>query len=251
MQENNIVNIRIHGYELPVVYRNLILTQPVCDHHEFSFVWNAGYFKSDANFQLKVIKTFIGASISISFGDKEFSGLITEISIDDRNSNSQSFIIKGSSPTVLTDDIPRSSSYYKKKLSDIVTKVLESVPDNAIVKSISPVNTDPLHYTTQYNETDFQFLCRLATRYGEWFYYDGSKLVFGKTGDSGVKLKAGSDLDRIVIQANLQPSKFNYKSYDAHKGEPINKNLASLNKDIKNDFSTTTTTNSLSTFSIS
>ncbi len=248
---SNIVSIKIQNYDKTVVYSNLVLSQTVCGHHEFRFIWNAGDFKSDVNFQLKIIKDFIGASVNIAFSDNEFNGIITEIAIDDRSSDAQSFTIKGQSPTVLIDDIPRSSSYYKKPLTDIIKKVLENVPDNSIGKTIEPVTKDKLHYTTQYNETDFQFLSRLAIRYGEWFYYDGSKLIFGKPGTSNAKLKVGTDLDRVVIQANLQPSKYNYKSYDAHKGETISKNLATLDKDIKNDFATTAISHSLDTYSLS
>ncbi|MBL0053064.1 MAG: hypothetical protein IPP29_16915 [Bacteroidetes bacterium] len=36
----------------------------------------------------------------------------------------------------------------------------------------------------------------------------------------------------------MQPNKFSYKSYDYHKGEPINKELSSFSGSVKNDFST-------------
>ncbi|HKR05907.1 MAG TPA: phage baseplate assembly protein V [Bacteroidia bacterium] len=247
---SKIGSVKIQGYDKQVIYRNLVLSQPVCDHHEFNFVWNAGDFKSDINFQLDVIKSFIGSTITISFKENEFNGIITDVSVDDRGANAQSFIVKGYSPTILADDVPRSASHTKKNLSAIAKKTLENLPDNAMSKSISPVTGDTLHYCTQYNETDFDFLCRLATRYGEWFYYDGSALVFGKPGDSGAKLKTGTDLDRIVFQASLQPNKYNYKSYDAHSGADISKKLSTLSKDIKNDFATSAINHSLSTYSI-
>ena len=33
---------------------------------------------------------------------------------------------------------------------------------------------------SQYNESDFDFIRRLAWKYKEWLYYDGTRLVFGK-----------------------------------------------------------------------
>ncbi|MCH5688641.1 hypothetical protein LWM68_32950 [Niabella sp. W65] len=32
----------------------------------------------------------------------------------------------------------------------------------------------------QYDQTGFGFLSSLATRFGEWMFYDGEKLQFGK-----------------------------------------------------------------------
>jgi type VI secretion system secreted protein VgrG len=231
------VTISIQGQDKPLVYRNLVLNQVVCGHHHFSFIWNVGNLIHDGGSQLNIVKNTIGATVSIQIDDNLFSGIITQITVQEETGSSQAFTIKGQSLTVFLDDAPRSASYYKKNLQKIVKSSFEGVPDNVMKTSVSPQDTEEKHYVVQYNETDFQFLQRLAIRYGEWFYYDGKQLVFGKPGDSEAVLKSGSNLTSYVIQANIKPSKVTVFGYDHHKGEAINKELTGLKSDVKNDFS--------------
>ncbi|HMT28739.1 MAG TPA: phage late control D family protein, partial [Bacteroidia bacterium] len=230
------VTVSIQGQDKPIVYRNLVVNQVVCGHHHFSFVWNVGTLNHDAGSQLNIIKNTIGATVSIQFDDNLFSGLITQVIVQEESGSSQSFTIKGQSLTVFLDDVPRSSSYYKKNLQKIVKSTLEGIPSNVLKTSISPQDGDEKHYISQYNETDFQFLKRLATRYGEWFFYDGKEMVFGKPGDSEAVLKSGSNLTNYSIQANIKPTKYTLHSYDHHKGEAINKQLTGFSSSVKNDF---------------
>lgn len=231
------VSVSIQGQDKPIVYRNLVVNQAVCAHHQFSFIWNVGSLLHDAGSQLDIVKNTIGATVSIQIGDNLFSGIITQVTVHEETGSSQAFTIKGQSLTIFLDDVPRSASYYKKNLQKIVKACLEGIPDNVMKSSVTPQDTEDKHYVTQYNETDFQFLKRLATRYGEWFYYDGTQLVFGKPGDSEATLKSGSNLTSYVIQANIKPSKYALFSYDHHKGESIKKELSSLSSSVKNDFS--------------
>ncbi|HNP47544.1 MAG TPA: phage baseplate assembly protein V [Bacteroidia bacterium] len=232
-----VVTIKIQNFSGTVIYSNLVIEQPVLGHSVFSFIWSVGDFKADVDFQLDVIKNYMGSVVDITLGNNSFSGIITQISVDERSSASHAFAIKGFSPTILLDDIPKSSSHYKKSLDDIITKSFSGIQGNKLSKDIKAINKDILHYTTQYNETDWQFISRLATRFGEWCYYDGTKLAFGQMGDSGVKLVNGVDVKRVIIRASLQPHQFSYKSYDPFKGESLSKTMGSFSSEIKNDFS--------------
>ncbi|MEP7169203.1 MAG: phage baseplate assembly protein V [Bacteroidota bacterium] len=229
------VSVSIANFKDDVIYRNLVVNTVVGGHHQFSFTWNVGNLKNDQAFQVKTIKDNIGSLVSIQFDKNEFTGIITSIAVEDINSATQAFVVSGQSLSILIDDVPQCASYYKKNLKKIITGTLDGVPDNVLKKNITPTNTDEHQYITQYNETDFQFLQRLSTRYGEWFYVDGQKLVFGKTGNSGAELKAGSDVKNFVIQGNLQPAKYSFKAYDGFKGENINKDGSPLDS-LSNDY---------------
>ena len=117
-----IVSIKIQNYESTVIYSNLVIEQPVLDHNVFSFIWSVGDFKADVDFQLDVIKKYMGSTVDITMGDNTFSGIITQISVDERSSASHSFSIKGYSPTILLDDIPKSASHNKKNLNELANK---------------------------------------------------------------------------------------------------------------------------------
>jgi type VI secretion system secreted protein VgrG len=243
-----IVSIKVQGYNSNVVYSELVVQQPILNHHEFSFTWNIGNFKSNANFQLDVFSKYLGAIVNVNFKDNGFSGIITQLTVDERNGASQSFLVKGQSPSILLDDVPKATSYFKKTLGEIVKKSLHGAQDNMLKYHVEPDhNTESIHYLVQYNETDFQFACRLAIRYGEWFYYEGKKLIFGKPGDSGTKLQNGVDLDRLVMQANIQPGKFMFKNWDAHTGQQFSKELGQIIPS-KNSFSSLTVDKSYKIF---
>lgn len=243
------VSVSMQNHSGTVVYRNLVINQAVNDHHHFSFIWNVGTLNHDASSQLDIIKNNIGSIVTIEIDDNTFQGVITQISVHEQTDRTQSFTVKGQSLTILLDDIPHSASYYKKNLEKIIKSTLEGIPSNVLKKEIDPQSKDEHHYIAQYNETDWQFLQRLASRYGEWFYFEGSKLIFGTSGDSGAVLRSGSNLTSYTIKANIVPNKFSYCSYDYHKGEPVNKELGSFSSDVQNDFSSAATNKSKEVYS--
>jgi type VI secretion system secreted protein VgrG len=216
--------VEVKGFDKAVVYKNLRLEQGAITHHYFSFVWNIGDFKADGNHQMEVADKYIGKLVTITLKDNIFVGLITKISIDEVNNASHSFIISGQSPSVLLSDNLRASSYYKKNLSHIVDKTFTNVPGSDLKKSISPLTKDELFYIVQYNETDFDFLVRLAKRWGEWFFYDGQKLVFGEPDGTTTELTA-SDLHQFRLNVSIKPLKFSYTGFDPHKGEALSDTL--------------------------
>lgn len=46
---------------------------------------------------------------------------------------------------------------------------------------------DTIFYTTQYNESDYEFLQRQAMRYGEWMFNNGKRFFFGKLDDQEIE----------------------------------------------------------------
>jgi uncharacterized protein involved in type VI secretion and phage assembly len=231
------VTIQLQNYNKPVIYLNLTLSQNVGGHHHFSFIWNVGEVKSNENFQLDIIKNNIGKIVNIEIGDNLFKGVITRILVQDQNSKTQTFHVSGQSLTILLDDVPKSASYYRKDLAKIVNSTLENIPENVLPKEVKPSNKESQCYITQYNETDFQFLQRLSSRYGQWFYFDGLTLNFGSVQHSGLKLKNVADVNNFMMSASLQATQFGYKAYDYHQGDVIDKESGKLDTEVKNDYS--------------
>ena len=52
--------------------------------------------------------------------------------------------------------------------------------DGKVQLALNAAHKKQLDYICQYEESDFDFVRRLALQYQEWMYYDGLKLVFGK-----------------------------------------------------------------------
>ena len=121
------------------------------------------------------------------------------------------------STTYLLENGENCHSWLDWTLSDIVGELC----GKASVKLLAnPENRDPVGYVCQYNESDFDFIRRLAWKYKEWLYYDGTRLVFGKP---ELPDAVGLEFERNLIsfetgvQTLARPAKvFSYVSKDDH-----------------------------------
>ena len=104
-------------------------------------------------------------------------------------------------------------SWLDKPLADIV----KSITDNPRLSvKIDPKFTSPIEYESQYLETNFEFLQRIAKHYNEWLLYDGDTLFFGEPekGDA-IPIVHGVDIDEIDIGIQTHGKKFQSFSYDS------------------------------------
>jgi len=107
-------------------------------------------------------------------------GIVTEVSLNRRNKGNREVLVKGYSPTILLDGRPNCKSYTGKTLSAIVNDLHSQIPQNDLKFVTDPAFTGEIPYVVQYKESNFNFLNRIADRYGEWCYYDGKELKFGR-----------------------------------------------------------------------
>ena len=133
--------------------------------------------------------------------------------------------IKGYSPTILLDDGPHCMSYEEKDLSEIVrlataSYTLETAP------TIKPVTRDVFPYIVQYNQSVFGFLSHIASRFGEWFYYDGQKMIFGSETSESINLKYGVDLMDFNLKMQTHPKTFKYVTRDYYTDEKLESSIA-------------------------
>jgi Rhs element Vgr protein len=212
--------ISIEGYNGPVEFSSVSLEQRVGGHHYFSFFWRPGGVISDISYQRQIVESYIGKSLSITFGSYRFQGLITSIGVIDEDGATRGFQVAGVSPTILLDDVPQSTSYYQKNLQAVLQASLQDA-GSSMKTEIVPAFKKQIPYCVQYNETDFDFLARLAARYGEWMYYDGSKLVIGDIQKSDTRLENNKTLHNLKIVATVSPQRVNLVSYDAMTASPV------------------------------
>lgn len=126
--------------------------------------------------ETEIAKWAQGAQIA----DLEFDGLVTGTSAT-RDSSQYVVHVEAKTWDALLQDHPNCKSYENKTLSDIVQDVLDGVPNLNLM--VIERYSDVIEYTVQYNETNYDFLKRLARRYGEWFFNDGTFLLFGQIGE--------------------------------------------------------------------
>jgi type VI secretion system secreted protein VgrG len=169
-------------------FSNISITQDIQHHHSFEVVYSVDAFDNTSFDVLQKSKNYIGKKIVIQFGvlifekklpDNEFVGLIMQVGVSRSGNGEKNIVIRGQSPTILMDGLGQCKSFTKKNLKGIADGLLKNLPQS-LSTSIQPMFSGTIPYVVQYNESNYLFLQRMAARYGEWCYYDGRKLVFGK-----------------------------------------------------------------------
>src|SRR5690606_2244566 len=213
MPENSIranteITIQDYNGNKPVLFSNLLLNEAFLSVNSFSFSMRpSGSDTTTLNAIINFKKEVLGKDIEISFkkGDTavyQFKGVIAEVNSTLVDNNYYEFSIEGTGLFGKVNETPEYHSFYKKKLDAIIDDVFEGSNLKSSVEK-SPGNTAELHYTVQYNQTAFEFMTSLATRFGEWMYYDGQKLQFGKKPESAaIELVMPNDVANVNIRAH-------------------------------------------------
>ena len=209
------------GKELKNV-SGLTIEQDLFGHHQFALSVPFEELE-DANelFFHESHRNVVGKTIRFSFDPLlekgqfafQFKGIITELALKNTSDTSNVFVLKGYSLTILLEDSRLRRTFLQCSLSDIVDQVLTPYPSNLLKRSVKPNHSDSLKYVVQYDETNFEFLARLAAEYGEWCFYDGQQLVFGKPDDQKADFKVDG-MQTFAMSLRLMPAKFLYSRYD-------------------------------------
>lgn len=261
--QNNITNIKIaiEGGVNITKYKHFSLSQSAVEHHSFLLVLDYDSLGEAENHQMEHIKNLLGKRITITFfyrgemkdvPERNFVGVITNVSFSRERNNQGSIVLTGKSPTILLDAAPHTQSFGGKQVIALKSVVEQTIKEG--LGSNFSFRVEPSYsnvtYLCQYEETHYNFLARVAETYGEQFFYDGEKLHFGKlpTPEAPIKLMFGKNVDEIDIQMRTQHinrSFYGYNSGDdkalTSKETPI-EHKSSLAKDAfeisKNTFKT-------------
>ncbi|MTI31747.1 type VI secretion system Vgr family protein [Xanthovirga aplysinae] len=222
------VSITVDGHDSPIVFANLAIGQELCTHQHFSFLWQySEEMLLSPDDQANFVKEQLGSKVTITLYSAErevyFIGLITAIQIHSKDQATTSFLISGSSPTLLIDDVQQNQTFLDMPLQDVINQALADAPSNLYdPESFEEAKNEQILYGVQYNETDFQFLSRMAARYGHWMYYNGVNLRFGKIETPGVTLTNGHNLQNMRTSVQLNSPKLAVSAYNFKEAEKLN-----------------------------
>ena len=217
--------VTVKGEEQKFV--SLHLRQGFNRHHTFTVVVN--YLSPNNTFQQTPEKfiDYIGETASISFVHRQtgesydFEGIITQVEMVGSMGETGGVAIHGTSPTILYENNRTLDSWMDQSLSTIIKEVTQEYGKVNLVSN--PKYATPIPYMAQYNESVFDFMNRLSALYGEWFYYDGTKVYFGKPDrDNTEKIVYDMDLEEVRLVANLVPGKSARYDYVAQENKQHN-----------------------------
>ena len=217
--------VTVKGEEQKFV--SLHLRQGFNRHHTFTVVVN--YLSPNNTFQQTPEKFigYIGETASISFVHRQtgesydFEGIITQVEMVGSMGETGGVAIHGTSPTILYENNRTLDSWMDQSLSTIIKEATQEYGKVNLVSN--PKYAAPIPYMAQYNESVFDFMNHLSALYGEWFYYDGTKVYFGKPDrDNTEKIVYDMDLEEVRLVANLVPGKSARYDYVAQENKQHN-----------------------------
>lgn len=221
---NNVkVEVKVDGKECD--FSSLNLRQTMFGHHLFSIELNYRAKDKDVWAQTpgKILE-LLGKEVSILISDREgntteFEGLIKKVNMGGKSSNQGVVTIYGGSPTLLMTDDYSMATFVETDLASIVHETITNL-GLKIQHQIEPANNNEIPFVYRCKESSYDFLRRLTTACGEWFYYDGKKVVVGFTKAQGGKAGAEEDIslnfkdDLIEMEIGATLGNYDIEQYD-------------------------------------
>ncbi|ROH91268.1 Vgr family protein [Chryseobacterium cucumeris] len=215
-------------------FKHFKLSQSAAKHHEFNLMLAHDALGNAENHNLEEAQSFLGKRITVVFkykdvekgAERNFVGVITEVGFSQEKGSLGNIVLKGFSPTVLLDAAPHIQSFgggQPVSLNSIADQVIrEGLGQNKFDFRIDAQHGN-VAYSSQYEETHYNYLARIAEAYGEQFYYDGEVLHFGKLPpqEKPVKLTYGSSVSDIAVKMKAQHVNPTFYGYNSSKNEKL------------------------------
>lgn len=187
LDEKHIINafVRVGGKKVNIV--SLTIEQEYGQHHRFEMQLDYDMlgtpFMNDPTEQIDLI----GKSVKIDLqegndvgGAYVFKGVVTKIKMTGKDGKHGYLILEGASPTIMLERGRRMDIYSNMTLRSIFKSLTEGVPSEYMKLLDEPVFENRIDFLMQYNETDWEFMQRIAYLYGENLFFSGSEILFGQ-----------------------------------------------------------------------
>ena len=193
----------------PIEFVSLEIDQCFNDHHRVKIVLDMERMGENVLSSPMQRTSLINEKVQIDIQEGDdmgnaysFVGLITDVQIELDRGDHGWMHVYAASPTVELERGKVLQTYSETYLSSIVDEVTKGLVNLRITNQ--PKYGNPVKFSMQYKETDWQYLKRLAWMYGEKFFFSGDSLVFGehKTLPT-VKLTYDLDLKEVRICTKL------------------------------------------------
>ena len=161
-------------------------------------------------------KDWLGESIVVKAANKPiFVGVVTNVQLHREGSDFGCIIVSGYSATYRMETAHSCFSWNDTTIGNVVKKLCAEAK---VQLELNPEFKENKDYICQYEESDFDFIRRLAHQYQEWMYFDGTKLIFGKPRKLAdpIRLEYGTTLSSLDI--GLQTLARSEQVFSYHSG---------------------------------
>lgn len=230
--------VKIENKEIKYNVSNVRLGQFIDDHHELRVqIRQVGKASSKKDFDDPgTYSSFLGKPISLnirptgglvdSSRELTFIGVVTEVSLDHSIDALNTVLIVAHSPTVSLDGAEQNAHYSDQSASDIIRKLLSKYP---ITMGKIESTSGKYKFDTQYCETDYEYIKRLAAGQSMFAYYDGKEFSLIKANSSRVnELVWRETLGSFRVGLGTGPHEFAAKVYNYEQKKVYSQDTKSL-----------------------
>ena len=161
-------------------------------------------------------KDWLGESIVVKAANTPiFVGVVTNVQLHREGSDFGCIIVSGYSATYRMETAHSCFSWNDTTIGNVVKKLCAEAK---VQLELNPEFKETKDFICQYEESDFDFIRRLAYQYQEWMYFDGTKLIFGKPRKLAdpIRLEYGTTLSSLDI--GLQTLARSEQVFSYHSG---------------------------------
>ena len=195
---------------------SLQIEQNIGKHHRFQMSVELETGSNRYVHNINSSKDWLGESIVVKAANTPiFVGVVTNVQLHREGSDFGCIIVSGYSATYRLETAHSCFSWNDTTIGDVVKKLCEQAK---VQLELNPEFKENKDYICQYEESDFDFIRRLAHQYQEWMYYDGTKLIFGKPKKLAdpIRLEYGTTLSSLDI--GLQTLARSEQVFSYHSG---------------------------------
>ena len=157
---------------------SLQIEQNIGKHHRFQMAVELETGSNRYVHNINSSKKWLGESIVVKAANTPiFVGVVTNVQLHREGSDFGCIIVSGYSATYRMETAHSCFSWNDTTIGDVVKKLCAEAK---VQLELNPAYKENKDYICQYEESDFDFIRRLAYQYQEWMYFDGTKLIFGK-----------------------------------------------------------------------
>ena len=208
---------------------SLQIEQNIGKHHRFQMSVELETGSNRYVHNINSSKKWLGESIVVKAANTPiFVGVVTNVQLHREGSDFGCIIVSGYSATYRMETAHSCFSWNDRTIGDVVKKLCEQAK---VQLELNPAFKETKDFICQYEESDFDFIRRLAHQYQEWMYFDGTKLIFGKPRKLAdpIRLEYGTTLSSLDIGLQTlarSEQVFSYHSGADHEMQRMTPDLA-------------------------
>ncbi len=222
------VSVSVAGKTLANTLLSVRLVQHVNDHDVAEIVLIADEKVQNAVTDSDVAG-FLGQPLTLTVNPRghmtdtgdalSWTGVVTEFRFASQVTEMGLAVLVANGPTIHLDGGPQNAIFQEMSNSDVISQILGRYSVSVGSKQVKSVQYE---YLTQYRESDYDFLVRVAAASGSYVAYDGAKIVVDAPGSMGeVTAKISYTLGAFSLNVGTAPVKFKSIGYDSQKDQSV------------------------------